>query len=445
MNRDDDTFLSAYLDGQLDSEERHLVESALVSKPELAEKLRTLTSLRDLVASLNRDFSIDVAARVMGRVRMRRGARSRVLPRPVWLRMVYSSPRAALAAGIAAGLLLAVTLAAPLLINGSHTGAFRTLAKPGSTPDSQRDELAAGSASRREAGKLNAAGPGTAIEAARDGSRESTSGVIDRGEHAAASQRVRVSDKARAHTLEHYRQLLDNPNQRRLFRITDGGDGKALQQVASVLESTTRFGFYKITIAQGIVIDPRHPEEATVYAALVNAKSFDTLRDRLAQALPDAVNESPVDPAVVTQLADIGQVRAFRSAPFGDVLIPREGLALQNPPNAGRDEEPGGDEVNPPPSKQPTIEQERSAPIGEEIARRLTSGAGAARAPADALESGSARAAKARIDKHGAPTAIAARAPGVQTPSGPAAPSGQRETPEETFVVLVWVARSHHG
>ena len=37
MNRDDDTFLGAYLDGQLDPEERHLVESALVSDPELAE------------------------------------------------------------------------------------------------------------------------------------------------------------------------------------------------------------------------------------------------------------------------------------------------------------------------------------------------------------------------------------------------------------------------
>ncbi len=362
MNRDDDTFLSAYLDGQLDSDERHLVESALVSSPELAEKLRSLTSLRDLVAALNRDFSIDVTARVMGRVRTRRGARSRVLQRLVWLRMVNFSPRAALAAGIAAGLLLAVTLAVPLLTNRSRTGPLRNLAGRGSTSSSQHGGLAAGSALGQGAGKLDAAEPGAAIGAAGEGESESGSRVASRGEHAGSSPSVRVSDKAKSHTLEHYRQLLDNPNQRRLFRITDGGDGKALEQVASVLESTTRFGYYKITIAQGIVIDPRHPEEATVYVALVNAKSFDTLRDRLAQALPDVIDESPVDPAVVTQLADIGQVRAVRSAPFGDVIIPREGLALQNPPNAGRDEEPGGDEVNPPPSEQPTIEQERSAP-----------------------------------------------------------------------------------
>jgi len=447
MNCDDDTFLSAYLDGQLDSEERHLVESALVSKPELAEKLRTLASLRDLVASLNRDFSIDVTARVMGRVRMNRGARSRLLLRPVWLRMVYSSPRAALAAGIAAGLLVTVTLAVPLLTIRSHFGPFRNLANRGSNLDSQRGERAARSVSHGGTGARNAAQSETTIAASRDGSDESGSGVFGRGEHAGASQSLRVSDRSKSHTLEHYRQLLDNPNQRRLFRITDGGDGKALQQVASVLESTTRFGFYKITISQGIVIDPRHPEEATVYAALVSAKSFDTLRERLTQALPDGVDESPVDPAVVTQLADIGQVRAFRSAPFGDVLIPREGLALQNPPNAAREGEPGGDLDNLAPPEQPTIEQERSAPIGEEIVRRVTGGAGADRAPADALESGGARVVKAGADQHGAPTAIAARGANGQTPGGPAAAaaSRRRETSEDTVVVLVWVARSHRG
>jgi len=443
MNRDDDTFLSAYLDGQLDSEQRHLVESALVSKPELAEKLRSLSSLRDLVASLNRDFSIDVTARVMGRVRTRRGVRSRVLPRLVWLRAVYSSPRAALAAGIAAGLLLLVTLAVPLLLYRSHSGPFRALAKQGSSPHSPRRDLAAGSASRRAAGDVNAADPGATIEAARDGARESGSGVVGRGEVALASQGIRVSDQA--HTLEHYRQLLDNPNQRRLFRITDVGDGKALQQVASVVESTTRFGYYKITISQGIVIDPRHPEEATVYAALVSAKGLDTLRDRLARALPDRVDESLVDPAVVTQLADIGRVDAFRSAPFGDVLIPREGLALRTPGDVGRQETPGSDEDIPTPAEQPTIEQERSAPIGEEIAKRLTSRAGTGGAPVDALKSGGARAAKAQAE-HSAPTEIAARAGNVlQTRSGSGALSRRRETPEGTYVVLVWVARSHHG
>ena len=106
-----------------------------------------MTSLRDLVASLNRDFPIDVTARVMGRLRMRRGVRPSALPRLVWLRAVRSSPRAALAAGIAAGLLLSVTLAVAFARLQVDTGPLRA-GQTGINPRLQRDGLAAGPASR---------------------------------------------------------------------------------------------------------------------------------------------------------------------------------------------------------------------------------------------------------------------------------------------------------
>ena len=132
-----------------------------------------------------------------------------------------------------------------------------------------------------------------------------------------------------SHDLEHYRQLLDNPNLRRSFLIRSGRDGKGEQQVASVVERTTRYGFFKITVSQGIVIDPRHPEEATVFTLLVNPKELDHLRDQLKVAFSDLVEETPVDPGIVTQLADIGQVQALHPAPLADVSIPREDLALR--------------------------------------------------------------------------------------------------------------------
>ena len=50
MSSGDDTFLSAYLDGQLDSDQQQLVESALVASPKLAENLRGLAAVRELVA-----------------------------------------------------------------------------------------------------------------------------------------------------------------------------------------------------------------------------------------------------------------------------------------------------------------------------------------------------------------------------------------------------------
>ena len=42
MSSDDETILSAYLDGELDSDQQQRVESALVASPGLAENLRAL-------------------------------------------------------------------------------------------------------------------------------------------------------------------------------------------------------------------------------------------------------------------------------------------------------------------------------------------------------------------------------------------------------------------
>jgi len=444
MNRDDDTLLSAYLDGQLDAEERHVVESAVVSNPELAEKLRSLTSLRDLVGSLNREFPIDVTARVIGRIRPRRHARSGVLPHLVYLRLVQLSPRAAVFTGIAAGLLLCIALAVPLLTL-RYKPRQSPLVGQGSTTLPPRRDLVRGSNLRTSVDELDAAVARAAIEAAGDRSDPAGSHVLGRGAPSGDSRGVQASSIAQA--LEHYRQLLDNPNQRRLFRTRDGGDGKAVQQVASVLESTTRLGFYKITISQGIVIDPLHPGEATVFAALVSASDLDSLRDRLGRALPDRVDESPVDPAVVTQLADIGRVRAFPSAPFGDVLIPREGLALRTAAEAGEavSEEPAAAvELAPTPLERPTIEQERSAPIGEEIAKRRASIAATRGGAAGARESEGALPPNAQAEK-GAVAETPVRATDVPTRNGRAAPAHRSQASEGTFVVLVWVARSHHG
>jgi hypothetical protein len=423
MNRDDDSFISAYLDGELDREQRPLVESALVSDPELAEKLRGLTSLRDLLSSLNRDFPVDVTARVMGRLRIERPVSSTTRLRRRWLRaanLSVRSPRAALVGGIAATLLLSVAFAVPFLLNRSQSsGPSGAVATRGLTSDSSRTGLAVAPAFRRAAGDATAAGADRIVETANGAASESGLRDVIGGSPSGHSQVQgrRVSSKAGA--VDHYRHLLDNPNQHRLFRVTDGGDGNASQQVASVVESTTQFDFYKVTVAQGIEIDPRHPGEATVYVALVSAKGLDALRDRLARALPDRVEESQVEPAVVTQLAEINQVGAHRAAPFGDVLIPREALVAFAAP-----------------ADQPTIEQERSAPIGEEIVK--------GRESTGSTVTDGATKAKAYADR-GTPAEAPPRDADVRTPAGPAAGSRRREPPEPTFVVLVWVERSRRG
>ena len=123
-------------------------------------------------------------------------------------------------------------------------------------------------------------------------------------------------------------EYLDNPELRRVFLVSDREDGSARQRVASVVERTTRFNFYKITISQGIVIDPRHPDEATVFALVVGPRELEDLRHQLRVALGDRVEETDIEPEVVTQLADIGHVEACPPLPAARIDIPRDAMAL---------------------------------------------------------------------------------------------------------------------
>ena len=96
MTLDDDSILSAYLDGQLGPEQQQAVESALFADPRLAEELRGLAALRDLLAGLPREAPADVTSRVMRRVR-RRALRGGVVRAIAW-----GPVRAAVAVAIAA-------------------------------------------------------------------------------------------------------------------------------------------------------------------------------------------------------------------------------------------------------------------------------------------------------------------------------------------------------
>ena len=125
--------------------------------------------------------------------------------------------------------------------------------------------------------------------------------------------------------LEHVRQLLDDPSLRRVFFVRNGPGSQADQQVASVIERTTRYGFFKLTVSQGIVIDPRHPEEAMVYAVVVNPEELGSLREQLNLVLRDRVEETPADPGIATQLADIRAGRAHPAFPDHGGLDPPRG------------------------------------------------------------------------------------------------------------------------
>jgi hypothetical protein len=410
MTLDDDSLLSAYMDGQLNPEQHQAVESALVADPQLAEQLRHLTTVRELLAGLSRDDPVDVTGPVMNRIRMRaplRAVLAAVFPpggaTPRWTR---AAGRIAIAATILIALVIPWPFGLRLLPPGRPQGhrnpvaTDRRTSPPSTSPVRPRDAsqgrepsfisaISADDASRR----VDAAGPrpGNPDEAGRD---------------ALATAEI-----------EHARRYLDHPDLRHILMVADL-DGTAQQQVASVVEQTTRFNYVKITIAQGIVIDPRHPDQATVFALVVNPTELVTLRQRLRVQLKDRVEEQAVDPAIVTQLADIGDVQTFKSRPAGEVWIPRDTLAIKD--------------------LGPTPEQFRSAPVDVAPSR---SGA----VPRSEANRSVAAAASAAEAPALAPVPVPDRVAGTSDARGPGGPPAPAEMPDQDLVVLVWVSRTRSG
>jgi len=329
MNIDDESFLSAYMDGQLASDQQQRVESALVANPQLAEKLRGFTLLRDMVAGLPRDGSVDVSGQVMRQIREQNG-RSGLVRTLAGLR--HGSRRILPLAGLAAtaaSLMVAASLA--ILI---QTSPFDRGGGP-VAPLSGGETIAQSSPPSNAVPAQVDAKPGNP-EAPSSLSQTEISGALARGIATASTLKstpsepvASPSEASSARDLNQVRQFLDDPNLKRLFLVRNGPKGDSEQQVASIVERTTRFDFFKITVSQGIVIDPRHPDEATVFAFVVNPNQLDRFHEQLKVALPGLVELEPVNPVIATQLVDIGKVQACPPASLAEIEIPREDLALR--------------------------------------------------------------------------------------------------------------------
>ena len=426
MTLDDDSLLSAYMDGQLGPDQQQAVESALVSDPQLAEQFRHLTTVRELLAGLSRDAPVDVTVPVMNRIRMRQRLRAILAAAfppagatPQWT-------RAAGWIGIAATILIAL-LAIP--------SSFRLrLVTPGRA-ETNRNPVTT---------DLNTSLPSTTPVRQLDASERREPSFVSPISDDGASRRIDSGGPQPGHLhdvardlrapaeIEHARRYLDHPDLRHIFLVADI-DGTAQQQVASVVEQTTRFHYVKITIAQGIVIDLRHPDQATVFALVVSPRELETLRHQLRLALKDRVEEPAVDPTIVTQLADIGDVQTFKPAPAGEVVIPRDALAIKHL-NTGIVE----------PQDRPTPEQFRSAPAPVVDPAPSRSGAGPRSEANRSLAAGAGIANSADAPAI-APAPSPARVAARSDPRGPGGPPAPAEKPDQNLVVLVWVSRARSG
>ena len=344
MNHDDESFLSAYIDGELAGDQQQRVESALVANPHLAARLRGLSQVRDLVAGLPHDGSVDVTARVMQQIHARSRERWFLPTLEGWRRGSRRIlPLAGLAAS-AASLMVAASLA--ILMQASHlenagqsAGQLTHVKAPaGSNPTASEAPL-------EHSGTASA----SAVVASPSPHSELTTSISDG--LAAAASRLAVATGAVADSHEPApngdalgaRQFLDSPNPKRFFWVSGGARNESEPVVASIVERTTHFDFFKITIAQGIVIDPRHPGEATVLAFVVEPDRVDRFNEQLKAALPGLVEQEVLDPVIATQLAEIERVQSFPPGVLGEVEIPREALALRTKSSVGSEKTHSGE------------------------------------------------------------------------------------------------------
>jgi anti-sigma factor RsiW len=307
MTLNNPSLLSAYLDGELEPDERLSIESALEGDPELAEQLRQLTAVHDLLATMPRPIPpIDLASAV--------DAALAAGPRPRRRRHTAGNlGRLGLAASLLLGLGLALAVAvsrlapapAPMPLEPARVTA-PTIAR---APVTEVADLAP-----REELRLRP----TLAQAPR-----SPVPAPDRAVEEAAR---------RQHDAETIQAMLDSPRLRRVLFVTDviGGETapntNTLGRVEELVQKTprTEATYGRITVSQGIIIDPQHPNEATVFALVMNDQELEIFQKRLAQSFPQQVEERGADPAVVTQLADIGSIAVLPGTGASAVVIPRD-------------------------------------------------------------------------------------------------------------------------
>jgi hypothetical protein len=297
MTLDDESVLTAYLDGALEPDERSALELALVLDPALAQRLRGLSAVRDLVAGLPRPvLPVDLTGAVSARIESEptRWPRSRT---------------AALALGslgLAASLLLGLGVALRTYTHTVPPARRPPAAHPGGT-------VADGGARRVE--------PVTPRTTERQGSTPPAQPVVAAAKPD-ADRLARKREEAAA--AEKVRALLESPRLRRVLIVTDIiGEGTP-DGVEQIVQQTPRTDatYGRITVSQGIVVDPLHPGEATVFALVMNEEELKLFRKRLEQAFPESVEDAEADPVVCAQLGEIGHLEVLPGTPASSVVIP---------------------------------------------------------------------------------------------------------------------------
>jgi anti-sigma factor RsiW len=294
MMLNDESLLSAYLDGELAPDQRSALEAVLLSDAELAKQLRGLAEVRGLVAGLPRPrLPVDLSPAVSAGIAERslfRGPWPRLLQR----RFVFTAAGLG-GLGVAASLILGLLFVRPA---APRPAAPRPAVDALTAAPAPARTVEAGPVLRTEPPAWRTAAAPVPVPRAR------------KREDAAAAEKVRA--------------LLESPRLRRVLIVTDIIGEGTLDRVEKLVQTTPRTdaGYGRITVSQGIVIDPLHPNEATVFALVMNDEELKHFQKKLEQSFPKRVEDGEADPVVVSQLGEVGSLAVLQGTPASSVVIP---------------------------------------------------------------------------------------------------------------------------
>ncbi len=297
MNADNDTFLTALLDGELDAEQQSRVESAVAADARLSEHLRDLTAVRDLVAGLSRPPApFDASMAILERIE-----RGGVFPIGPWFATISTTRFAGVATLTAAAAALVVcALVGVRSLDRGRQGHHDILAGP------QRPVAAP---------VLQVVSTSTSPDPAP--SAEPVVEPLPEPIPAIAPPTLVGGDDDKA------RKLFENSRLDRVLVVTDVIGGLAEKQVGEILKTTarhsTRSTFSRIVVRQGIMIDPERPGKAVVFAVVMNEAERNEFQKKLGNAFPGGVEESTPRPDLVAKLADIGEISLIRGTAVAEL------------------------------------------------------------------------------------------------------------------------------
>ena len=338
MNLEDETLLTAYLDGELTPRELQLVEEALRTDPSLAQRLSELARVRELVAGLPHPLPpFDLSATIVPQLSAT-PARLPLVPRlRAWRGSYWEVALCAAAVVLATGsigyLALLREMHAPARPAGGGPVALLPAAKSPTPPV------------RLEPPKLRPRPRSVVRKAPRTNSGD-------------------VDTPLAAQEQDRFQAMIDSPNLKTMFFVVDSVGGQADQRVGELVDALPRADamYACLTIVPDVVVDPKHPGRAKVFAVALTDPELRQVREKLNETFPHAVEESTPDPSVVTQLAEVSRVSLFPGTAVADLESAAESeRRIQS--LKGQDDGGSDDHVaEPEPESGPTREQFHSAP-----------------------------------------------------------------------------------